>query len=90
MKHISISVKGLVQGVFYRASARKTALQLGITGFVRNETDGSVFIQAEGSEEALEKFIAWCKEGPAHARVASIEINEIPEPGHYQTFEISR
>ncbi|MFB6307312.1 MAG: acylphosphatase, partial [Flavobacteriales bacterium] len=55
MKHKDIRVRGKVQGVFYRATMVENAMRWGIKGFVRNETDGSVYIEAEGDEEALEK-----------------------------------
>jgi len=48
MKHLNITVKGVVQGVFFRASTKDQADQLGICGLVRNEQDGSVYVEAEG------------------------------------------
>ena len=70
--HYSIRVTGKVQGVFYRASARAEAERLGLKGFVRNESDGSVYAEAEGEAEALELFLAWCRRGPPHARVDAV------------------
>jgi acylphosphatase len=72
----SIRIAGRVQGVFYRASARAEADRLGLRGFVRNESDGSVYAEAEGEREALDRFVAWCRVGPAHARVDHVEIRE--------------
>lgn len=71
--HYSIRVTGRVQGVFYRASARAEAERLGLNGFVRNEPDGSVYAEAEGETDALERFVEWCRRGPPQARVDGVE-----------------
>ena len=76
IKHLNIHVYGRVQGVFYRASAMETAGKLGIKGFARNETAGSVYIEAEGDEDSLKEFIHWCYEGPARASVDRIATEE--------------
>lgn len=76
MKHISILVSGRVQGVFYRASAREAALQLGLRGFVRNEPDGSVYMEVEGEETALNQFVAWCRKGPVRAIVSNVQVTD--------------
>ncbi len=86
-KAIIIQISGRVQGVGFRYYAQKKAVELGILGFVRNRPDGSVYIEAEGSSEALETFTYWCEEGPAWARVSRVEKQEIPPQG-YQQFEI--
>lgn len=77
----AIHVHGTVQGVFYRRDARREAQQLGLTGFVRNEGDGSVYAEAEGLEHQVGSFIRWCRKGPSHARVESVETQEIPVCG---------
>ena len=69
-------VSGCVQGVFYRASAKTKADELGITGFVQNLPDGNVYIEAEGPDEKLDLFKAWCGEGPPRAQVDQVEIKE--------------
>ena len=74
--HLDILIAGRVQGVFFRASAQKQAKSLGLSGFVRNEHDGSVYIEAEGNPEALEKFVGWCRTGPPAAVVKSCEVRE--------------
>ncbi|GAB3027301.1 acylphosphatase [Niabella terrae] len=71
-----IIVTGKVQGVYFRQSARKTALALGLTGTVENLPDGRVRILATGSPAALEQFLEWCRQGPVMARVASVEYQE--------------
>lgn len=75
-KHISIKVSGRVQGVFYRASTHDEAQRLGVKGFVKNEPDGSVYIEAEGENTVLEALIEWCRQGPPAARVSNVEVQE--------------
>lgn len=75
-KHVSISVSGLVQGVFFRACTKDQARQLGLKGFVRNEPNGSVYIEAEGNENDIETFIKWCHVGSPNAKVSSVEMSE--------------
>ncbi len=89
LKHFKIIVSGKVQGVFYRAIAKEKADEWGIKGFVRNESNGDVYIEAEAEEDILYKFIKWCNMGPAHAKVDRIEA--IPgEVNGYTTFDIKR
>ncbi len=77
-KHLNIKVYGQVQAVFFRTTAKEEAEKLGITGFARNERDGTVYIEAEGIDESLEKFLQWCKNGPEAALVKKIEVAEGP------------
>lgn len=67
-----LTVHGRVQGVGFRYSAKKAARDLMVTGYVKNLPDGSVFIEIEGLEEALEKFIMWCEQGPSWSRVDKV------------------
>ncbi|MHC1774652.1 MAG: acylphosphatase [Lentimicrobium sp.] len=67
-----IRVYGRVQGVGFRYSAQQTAWAMGICGFVTNETDGSVYIEAEGSSEQIRLFIDWCRKGPSRSIVQDI------------------
>lgn len=60
---ISIQVHGRVQGVFFRDGTTRKAKELGLTGWVRNENDGTVFIRAQGPRAKLEELIRWCKNG---------------------------
>lgn len=76
--HFNINVYGLVQGVFFRASAKEEAKKLKITGFARNEPDGSVYLEAEGEKEALDKFIKWCNIGPNMAQVEKVVVTDSP------------
>ena len=85
--HLNITVTGKVQGVFFRSSTKAVADQLGIKGQISNEPDGSVYIEAEGDKVALEMFLDWCKEGPEHAKVISVERHE-GELKNYRNFEV--
>lgn len=77
MKTVAIRVTGRVQGVWFRASTRDEAQRLGLTGFVRNEPDGTVYIEVTGTEKQINRLLAWCQEGPRHARVEQVEKKEI-------------
>lgn len=78
MKCYRIRAAGRVQGVFFRASTKEFADKLGISGWVKNEPDGSVLIEAEGSDESLDRFIDWCKSGPPMSVVEELKYEEIP------------
>lgn len=71
---VDIRVTGRVQGVSFRAYAERQAQRLGVTGWVRNEPDGSVAAHAEGEPAAVEAFVDWCREGPSYARVDGVEV----------------
>lgn len=87
MKHINLKISGKVQGVWYRKSTCDEARRLGIKGFVRNQPDGSVYAEAEGEEEVLEQFVAWCKIGSRLARVTEVVVEEGPVV-QFTTFEV--
>ncbi len=82
-------VTGTVQGVNYRATASREARRRGLTGWLRNEPDGAVLIDVEGSPAAVETFLAWCAEGPPRARVDSVETT-LADPAGYEEFTILR
>ena len=87
MKTLQITVTGRVQGVFFRASTKAVADQMGIKGFVKNQADGTVLIHAEGEEIFMEDFLDWCKYGPDDARVDDIQVEEI-EVKNYRNFDV--
>lgn len=87
MRHLVILVTGRVQGVFFRGAAKEEADRLGIGGYARNERDGSVRIEAEGEDAALERFVAWCGRGPDFADVAAVSVHE-GGPAHFSGFTI--
>ena len=70
---------GRVQGVFYRASARKQALALGICGYAKNQPDGSVEVLASGSVLALDTLERWLRKGPPMAAVEMVSREDVPE-----------
>jgi acylphosphatase len=84
-----IRVSGKVQGVLFRASTKAAADERAIKGFVRNERDGSVYIEAEGEETSMEDFIAWCRQGPRMARVDNLDITK-GEPKGFTGFLVTR
>lgn len=89
LKHFKIIVSGQVHGVFYRASAKEKADELGIKGFVRNEPNGDVYLEAEAEEDMVYKFIKWCNIGPARAKV--YHMDAVPgEVMGYSSFDIKR
>jgi acylphosphatase len=81
-------VTGRVQGVFFRASTRQEAERLGVVGWVQNEPDGSVAIEAEGEEAAVRALLAYCAHGPPGARVGGIETEWIAPLGAESSFRI--
>jgi acylphosphatase len=76
MKHVNITVSGKVQGVFYRAFTHKEAQRLQLKGFVRNQPNGDVYIEAEGEETVLQEFISWCKTGSPKSVVKEVNVQE--------------
>ena len=80
-KAFRFKVTGRVQGVAYRYYAQKKANELGVNGWIRNLSDGSVEGVVEGEEDAAIGFITWCKEGPRMAIVESIDIEPIEVEG---------
>lgn len=89
IRSYKIIVTGKVQGVGYRYNAQAAAHKSDLTGFVKNQFDGSVLLHAEGEEENIHRFIEWCNTGPRLADVTEVLIEEQDVKG-YQTFEIKR
>ncbi|UOQ74321.1 acylphosphatase [Hymenobacter cellulosilyticus] len=89
IEHRNFHVHGRVQGVFFRQSTRAEAQRLGLTGFARNNADGTVSIEAEGPAEALDALQAWCHQGPLTARVDRVEVSGGEVRG-YTEFEVRR
>ena len=87
---VQLHITGIVQGVCYRASARDEAVELGLTGWVKNNLDGSVEALAEGPTEAIERFIAWCRRGPPSAEVEDVVCTRGAATGEFQRFAIAR
>ncbi len=75
MKRLRVVISGRVQGVFFRAETKRTADALSVNGWVRNLADGRVEAVFEGSDEALQSILRWCRKGPPQARVDDIAVN---------------
>ena len=71
-----LSIRGRVQGVFFRESMRIEAQRLGVTGWVCNRLDGTVEAVVQGTPAAVEAMIAWARRGPEDARVTGVEVSE--------------
>ncbi len=79
MKQAAIlTIHGRVQGVGFRYFVKLKADSLGISGFVKNHPNGIVYVEAEGETEQLQLFIRFCQEGPSHAWVEKVDIQECP------------
>jgi len=89
MTGASIIIHGRVQGVAFRHHTRQRALELGVNGWVRNLTDGSVEGLFEGDDAAVSALVEWCRSGPPTARVDRVELREHPCSGEFTTFTIS-
>ena len=75
---MALTISGRVQGVGFRFSTVHKAEQYDIKGFVKNQPDGTVYIEAEGEAEDLNHFVNWCNEGPPSAKVENVDKQEIP------------
>ena len=78
MKCFQIKISGMVQGVFFRHSAKQKAEKLGLVGYVKNLDDGSVEVVVCGEENKIKEFINWCRQGPDSAKVEKAEVGAIP------------
>ena len=76
-----VIVTGRVQGVWFRDSCREQARAEHVNGFARNRADGSVEVELEGPEPAVERMVAWCRIGPPRARVEQVEVERIAVVG---------
>lgn len=87
MKAVILNVTGDVQGVSYRYFARTEAKKLGLSGFAKNEHDGSVTVFIEGDDARVEEFVSWAKEGSPMASVENVEVT-VAEPADVEGFEV--
>ena len=79
--NLHVTVFGRVQGVGYRAFVFRTAQSYGVSGFVKNQIDGTVFIEVEGQQHQVSTFLAKCKSGPGWSHDDSLETEEFPVRG---------
>ena len=78
---VDVTVTGRVQGVSFRAYAEREAARLGVTGWVRNEPDGSVAGHFEGEAGDVDALVAWCREGPRWATVEGVDVRPATDEG---------
>ena len=90
MRTVSIAVFGKVQGVWFRGSTLEKARSLEITGWVCNKADGSVYMEASGSAEQIKSLIEWCHQGPSHAIVEQVVVQEMDATEELTGFIIKR
>jgi acylphosphatase len=83
-----VTIGGRVQGVAYRWSMQDEAVRQGVCGWVRNQPDGTVAAYIEGRRDAVEATLAWCRQGPAVARVTQVDVTWAPPEGGLERFEI--
>lgn len=89
MIRVHLTIHGLVQGVFFRTHAIEKAKDLGgITGWVANQADGTVIIEAEGPENKIKDFIDWCHSGPSTCEVKKIDVEQHEYTGEFDGFDI--
>ncbi len=89
LKRMHVIISGRVQGVFFRAYARETAVSLKLTGWVRNLYDGSVEAVFEGENSNVQAMLEWCKKGPPHAIVKHVDATEEPYKDEFRDFRIT-
>ena len=89
MPTVHLLIKGKVQGVNYRASAKGIATNLVLTGWVKNTAEGCVEVGVTGDNEAIQQFIKWCRQGPPAAVVTDVEVKPMPDC-NFPTFSIVR
>jgi acylphosphatase len=85
-----VFVTGTVQGVWFRESARAQAVQLNVTGWVRNLPDGRVEAVFEGTPYAVATLVAWCRQGPERARVRHVDVVDEEATGEFPSFTVLR
>ena len=85
---VQVRVGGRVQGVAFRWEAQQTAGKLGVTGWVRNEPDGSVLAHVEGEPDAVNDMVVWLRTGPPAARVSNVAVRDAA-PSGATSFEIT-
>jgi acylphosphatase len=76
MKNVVIIIHGKVRHKGFRFAAMQKAYQLNVRGFIKNQADSSLYVEAEGEESNLDTFIEWCKVGPIGAQVTTVDVTE--------------
>lgn len=86
---VCVTVQGRVQGVAFRQHTRHRAVELGVTGWVKNLPDGAVEGLFEGSDAAVQSLVDWCRTGPPAARVDRLDLRIVECSGEFDTFTIT-
>jgi len=86
--NVNVVISGRVQGVWFRASTKQKAEQLGLTGWVRNTMDGDVEAIFEGEEDLVKEMIDWCHRGPPSAQVEHVEVKNQDPTNGFDSFSI--
>jgi len=88
VRSVEDQVSGVVQGVYYRASARREGAARGLRGWVRNEADGSVRLRLQGEAAAVDAMLDWCRVGPPAAKVSRLTVRYVPADDTLRGFEV--
>lgn len=88
MRRVHLTISGRVQGVLFRANTKRQAELIGVKGWVKNLDEDKVEAIAEGNEEQIKKFIAYCKRGPDEARVNDVKIEDQEYKSEFRGFSI--
>ena len=89
MRRIRAIISGRVQGVSYRAATCTEARRLGVVGWVRNRSDGSVELEAQGADDMVASLLQWCHQGPPAALVARVQVEDIAQTTTDHEFSIA-
>lgn len=87
-KRLHLIIEGRVQGVWFRESTRRRAVSLGVLGWVRNRSDGTVEAMMEGDAQAVTSLAEWCRQGPPGAGVTAVHEREELWTGEFDSFDI--
>jgi len=85
---VHVVISGRVQGVWFRASTRDKAQQLGLTGWIKNTSEGNVEAVFEGEEKLINEMLDWCRHGPPLSEVKNVEIKKRRPSNDFDDFSI--
>jgi len=86
--NVHVKISGRVQGVWFRANTRQKAEQLGVTGWVKNNSDGCVEAIFEGEENSVKELVEWCHRGPPLAKIKNVEVKKQSATNGFEGFSI--
>ena len=88
-QRVHVIISGRVQGVFFRLETQRAALNIGITGWVKNRPDGAVEAVFEGDSDRVEKMLQWCWEGSPRSDVRDVAVENEPYTGGFSDFQVT-